>query len=204
MRKAKGTAPYQSACVFSGWRANICKPKKVCASFCIQETAMTRIMALTIRTISLTLILVSLGVAQATSPSESELNARFSKILGTDAGKVVQHYYLVKNGGVIEFTAKDPNDSASVNAIRKYLDVQKDLFEKGKNDTDTDVHGKVPDGLLVMKKLRGEITFYTVNSEGGAVLRMFSVNNQARQAIHDFMKFQIAEHKTGDSPTTDQ
>ncbi len=150
------------------------------------------------------LLMVSLCVAQAAQPSEIDVNARFSKAMGTDVNKVVQHYYLVKNGGVIEFTAKDPNDTVSIAAIQKYLDLQRDQLEKGKVDVDADVHGKIPDGLLVVKRMRGEITFYTVKSDNGAVLRMFSVNEQARQAIHEFMKFQITEHKTGDSPTTDQ
>jgi hypothetical protein len=52
--------------------------------------------------------------------------------------------------------------------------------------------------------MRNDITFYSTETDSGAVLRMFSVNDQARQAVHDFMKFQISEHKTGDSPTVDQ
>jgi hypothetical protein len=104
----------------------------------------------------------------------------------------------VKNGGVIEFSAKDPADSASIAAVQKYLETQKDLFEKGKTEADADVHGKVPDGIPGLKKLRNEITFFAMKTESGAVLRMFTVNEQARQAIQDFVKFQINEHKTGD------
>lgn len=133
-----------------------------------------------------------------TVPTRDDLNTRFSKALGTDADKIVQHYYLVKNGGVIEFTAKDPADTATISAVRKYLDTQKDLFEKGKADADTEIYGKIPDGLPVLKKLRNEITFFAVKDDDGAALRMFSVNDQARQAIQDFLKFQISEHKTGD------
>lgn len=148
--------------------------------------------------------LASLGWSQAPASSETDLNSRFSKALGTDASKIVQHYYLVKNGGVIEFTAKDPNDSPTISAVQKYLDAQKDLFEKGKTDTDADVHGRVPDGVPTLKKLRNEITFFAVKTDEGAALRMFSVNDQARQAIQDFLKFQINEHKTGDPLVADQ
>lgn len=152
-----------------------------------------------------TLFFVSLAAAQALTPEpDVEMNTRFSRVLGVDVNKVAQHYYLVKNGGVIELSAKDANDTATIAAIRKYLDSQKDLFEKGKNDTDAEVHGKVPDGLAAIKKFRNEINFFTAKTDNGAVLRMFTVNDQARQAIHDYLKFQIAEHKTGDSPTVDQ
>jgi len=170
----------------------------------MSETAMGKTMVRTTSTVLLLLILVTLAAAQAATSSESEMNARFSKVLGTDVDKVVQHYYLVKMGGVIELTAKDPNDTATITALRKYLEAQKALYEKGKNDSDAEVHGKIPDGLATMKKMRNDITFYSTETDSGAVLRMFSVNDQARQAVHDFMKFQISEHKTGDSPTVDQ
>ena len=150
------------------------------------------------------LIVASLAWSQTPLTGDSDINIRFSKSLGTDANRIFQHYYLVKNGGVIEFTAKDPADNTSIAAVQKYLETQKDLFEKGKNEGDTEVHGKTADGMPVLKKLRNEITFFAVKNEEGAVLRMFSTNEQARQAIQDFIKFQINEHKTGDPLVAEQ
>ncbi len=153
-------------------------------------------------------LLAVLASAQAVpaAPVDPELMMaqRFSKALGVDVNKVVQHYYLVKNGGVIEYTARSDGDRATVAAVQKFLDNQKLLFEKGKSDTDFEVHGKVPDGIPAMKRLRNEITFFSTKTENGAVLRMFSMNPEARDAIQTFLKFEIAEHKTGDSPTIDQ
>ena len=57
---------------------------------------MGKTMVRTTSTVLLLLILVTLAAAQAATSSESEMNARFSKVLGTDVDKVVQHYYLVK------------------------------------------------------------------------------------------------------------
>jgi hypothetical protein len=162
-------------------------------------------MARTLSAIFCVLIWVSLATAQAlTPPTAPELNSRFSKALGTSVDKVAQHYYLVKNGGVIELTAKDPNDTATIKAIQKYLDAQKDLFEKGKNESEAEVHGKVPDGSPALKKLRNDITFYSGKTDDGGVLRMFTTNEQARQAVYDFMKFEIGEHQTGDALTAEQ
>lgn len=153
-------------------------------------------------------LLVMMVSAQALSAApadpERDMNLRFSKALGVEADKVVQHYYLVKNGGVVELTAKTPGDSATIAALQKYLNTQRDLFEKGKNETDAEVHGKVPDGMVGIKKFRNEITFFTAKTDNGALLRMFSVNPEARSAIQDYLRFQIIEHKTGDSPTIDQ
>lgn len=159
---------------------------------------MKNILVRTVVIFFVVLVVASIGWTQAPAPTENDLNSRFSKVLGTDVDKIVQHYYLVKNGGVIEFTAKDPADNATISTVQKYLEAQKGLFEKGKTEADSDLYGKVPDGLLALKKLRNDITFFAVNTDNGAALRMFSVNEQARQAIQDFMKFQINEHKTGD------
>ncbi len=159
---------------------------------------MNRIMVRVSPVFFLLLALTSAAWSQSPAPTDNDLDARFSKALGTDTNKVTQHYHLVKNGGVIEFAAKDPSDTATIVAIQKYLNAQKDLFEKGKTDADADAHGRIPDGLPVLKKLRNEITFFAVKNEDGAVLRMFTTNLQARQAIQEFMKFEINEHKTGD------
>lgn len=166
---------------------------------------MKRTLARTLGMIFCALILVSLATAQAlaTGPAP-ELNSRFSKTLGIDIDKVAQHYYLVRAGGVIELTAKDPNDTSTVKAIQKYLDMQKDLFEKGKNESENEVHGKVPDGAPVLKKMRNEITFYSGKTDEGGVLRMFTTNEQAKQAVYEFIKFEIGEHNTGDALTADQ
>src|SRR5512146_1572668 len=84
------------------------------------------------------LLFASFGWSQVPTPMDNNLNTRFSKVVGTDVDKIVQHYYLVKNGGVIEFTAKDPADNVTISTVQKYLDAQKDLFAKGKADADTD------------------------------------------------------------------
>ena len=166
---------------------------------------MKNTMARTMSMIFCVLIWVSLASAQALTPgAAAELNLRFSKTLGTSVDKVAQHYYLVKNGGVIELTAKDPNDTATIKAIQKYLDTQKELFEKGKNESEAEVHGKVPDGSPILKKMRNDINFYSGKTDDGGVLRMFTVNEQARQAVYHFMKFEIGEHQTGDALTAEQ
>lgn len=165
---------------------------------------MKNVITRTISILAALLIIVPLASAQtAMGDPTQEMNARFSKALGVSLDKVALHYYLVKNGGVIELASKDPNDTATIEAIQKYLQTQKDLWEKGK-DPVTEVHGKAPESVNLMRKLRNDITFYTAKTDTGAVLRMFSINNQARGAIQEYLKFEIEEHKTGDPPTIDQ
>ena len=115
-----------------------------------------------------------------------------------DQDKTTHHFYLLKNGGAVELSAKDPADKSTIDAIQKHLASQAKSFEKGNFDMPAAEKGKVPDGVNTMKKLRKEITFEVMQMDAGAALRMFSVNTQARQAIQDFLKFQIEEHHTGD------
>jgi hypothetical protein len=47
------------------------------------------------------------------------------------------------------------------------------------------------------------VTYAMVPQENGGVLRMLTVNPTAKSAIHDYLRFQIDQLKTGD-PTTPQ
>ena len=158
-----------------------------------------------VSSIAFALLLTALAFAQTTPApdSDQEISARLSRALGVPVDRITLHFYLVKAGGVTEITAKDPQDAAAVAAIQKYLQNQKELWEKGK-DPVVEVHSKPPESVATLRKMRNEITFYVAKTDTGGVLRMFSINDQARTAIQDFMRFEIAEHKTGDSPTTDQ
>jgi hypothetical protein len=121
-----------------------------------------------------------------------------AKPLPFDEGKATQHFYLLKNGGAVEVSAKDPEDKTTISAIQKHLELQAKNYEKGNIDAPTTEKGKLPESVNTMKKLRKEITFEVMQLDAGAALRMFSVNTQARQAIQDFLKLQIEEHHTGD------
>jgi hypothetical protein len=128
---------------------------------------------------------------------------RVSKASGLDNERVDRHFYVLKNGGAVEVLAKNPNDEATVKAIQTYLKKESDLWTKGNFETITAVYGRPPEGTPQLKKLRNDVTFAVVPEENGAVLRMLTVNPTAKSAIHDYLRFQIDQLKTGD-PTTPQ
>lgn len=138
------------------------------------------------------------------SGTHQMMDQRGAKAMGFDQAKVVHHFYLLKNGGAVEVSAKNADDKDTIAAIQQHLANQAKAFEKGNFETPTEVHAKPPDGVPVLKKLRREITFEVVQMDSGAALRMLTVNSQAKQAIHDFMKFQIQEHQTGDPMHVEQ
>ena len=49
-----------------------------------------------------------------------------------------------------------------------------------------------------MQKLKGEISYKYKETDRGALIQISTSNAQALQAIHEFLKFQIKEHMTGD------
>jgi hypothetical protein len=128
---------------------------------------------------------------------------RVSKVSGFDSERVVRHFYLLKNGGAIEVAAKDPNDETTVKAVQAYLKKESDLLAKGNFENVNAIYGKLPDGTPQLKKMRDTVTFAAVPEENGGVLRLLTVNPQAKSAIHDYLRYQIDQFKTGD-PTAPQ
>jgi len=60
------------------------------------------------------------------------------------------------------------------------------------------VHGQTPPGVPTMKKLKDQIQYSYEEMEDGGRVVISSKNADAVNAVHDFLKFQIREHKTGD------
>jgi hypothetical protein len=63
------------------------------------------------------------------------------------------------------------------------------------------VHDQVPPGVPVMKEERAEISYGFEELPAGGMVRIKTENRDALKAIHEFLRFQIADHRTGD--TTD-
>jgi len=60
------------------------------------------------------------------------------------------------------------------------------------------VHSETPPGAEVMQKLKAEISYKYQETERGALIRISTTNADALNAVHDFLKYQITEHMTGD------
>jgi hypothetical protein len=144
-----------------------------------------------------------LGIAQEPPKPyvDPALLSRATKVSGFDSDRVTRHFYVLKNGGAVEITAKDPNDEATIKAIQAQLKKESDQLTKGSFETFTNIYGKAPENAPQLKKLRDDITYAMVPQENGGVLRMLTVNPTAKSAIHDTLRFQIDQWKSGD-PTT--
>ena len=56
----------------------------------------------------------------------------------------------------------------------------------------------VPPGVTTMKLLKEKIHFKYSGTDAGGRVSVMSDDAVARAAIHDFLRFQITDHRTGD------
>lgn len=129
----------------------------------------------------------------------AEVNERGDRAMGFSHTKTTHSFRLLTNGGAIEVRANNVGDKESVEQIRKHLRHISQAFPAGNFEAPFLTHGKVPPGVPVMQRLTKEINYEYEELESGARVRLSTKNVEALAAIHDFMKFQIEDHKTGDS-----
>jgi hypothetical protein len=73
------------------------------------------------------------------------------------------------------------------------------MFAEGNFSIPMFVHNTAPPGVEKLKQLKKEITYAAENTSLGAQVRITTKNSEAIEAIHEFLRFQIEEHRTGDS-----
>ncbi|MGA8221426.1 MAG: hypothetical protein WB780_07195 [Candidatus Acidiferrales bacterium] len=146
------------------------------------------------------LALASVASAQDADKHHCDMIARGNQGMGFDAAKTTHHFQVNTSGGAIEVTANDPADTASRDAIQHHLQHIAQRFKEGDFDIPAFVHDKVPPGVPAMKRLKAEISYEYMATERGGRVDISSKNPEALAAIHEFLRFQIEEHHTGDHP----
>jgi hypothetical protein len=127
------------------------------------------------------------------------MNERGDQGMGFSQEKTTHHFYLTKTGGVIQVEANEPQDTSSKDQIRQHLGHIAMMFTEGNFDIPMFVHEQVPPGVPEMKRLRTAISYQYEETERGGRVRISSDNTGAVSAVQSFLRFQITEHKTGDS-----
>ena len=108
------------------------------------------------------------------------------------------HFLMRRDGGIIDVSAKDAKDSGSRDQIRMHLRHISQAFAAGDFDLPMFIHDRTGPGVEVMKSRASEIQYRYVKTERGAQVRITTTNAEALQAIHEFLRFQIKDHETGD------
>jgi hypothetical protein len=124
---------------------------------------------------------------------------RGDQVMGFSHEKTEHHFRLYADGGAIEAEANDVQDTASRDAIRAHLGHIATMFAAGEFSAPMLIHERNPPGTEEMKRLREAIHYNLENTERGARVRITTKNPEALQAVHKFLRFQIADHQTGDA-----
>lgn len=127
------------------------------------------------------------------------MNERGDHVMGFDHTKTTHHFRLQADGGSIEVAANSSQDTESRDQIRMHLGYIAKMFVAGNFKAPMLIHDQVPPGVPAMQKLKSDIQYEFLETEQGARIRISTHSQEALQAIHDFLRFQINEHKTGDS-----
>jgi hypothetical protein len=154
--------------------------------------------------VSLTFCLSWLSASgQTESPSPQEhflgVNTRGDEAMGFSHEKTTHHFHLFTDGGSIEIASNDPADTESQNAIREHLNMIATKFTNDDFSIPMFIHDTEPPGAETMKRLNTKIRYAVSNTVAGAQIRITSDDSEAIRAVHDFLKFQIQDHQTGDS-----
>jgi hypothetical protein len=121
--------------------------------------------------------------------------------MGFSQTETTHHFILTVKGGYIQVTANDANDAESIEQVQMHFAHIAQSFAAGDFAIPHFVHDQTPPGVKTMQKLKKQITYTNERIENGARLVISSSSPQAIAAIHDFLRFQISDHQTGD-PTT--
>jgi hypothetical protein len=118
--------------------------------------------------------------------------------MGFAHDKTTHHFRLAPDGGTIEVTANDVNDKTSTDQIRSHLLHIALAFANGDFSTPMFVHDGLPPGVTTMQLLKAAIHYQYQEIASGGRVRITSSDKVAIAAVHDFLRFQITEHQTGD------
>ena len=132
---------------------------------------------------------------------QADVEKHGDEAMGFPHDKTTHHFRLYSDGGAIEVTVNDNKDSQNLQAIRSHLTHIVTMFSNGEFSIPMFVHDQVPPGVAVMKEKHAEISYRFEELPAGGRVRIKTENREALKAIHEFLRFQIADHHSGD--TTD-
>jgi hypothetical protein len=127
------------------------------------------------------------------------VDARHDEAAAVSHDASIHHFVLHPDGGRIQLEVTDAADVAARDRIRTHLVRVAREFARGQFDLPLFIHDRVPPGVETMRRKKAEIRYrYTANGKGGQI-DITTANPEARDAIHAFLRFQIADHGTGDT-----
>lgn len=135
---------------------------------------------------------------------DAALKKRGAEAMGFDQDATTHHFLLARDGGAIEVGVNDDRAATVRAAIRSHLTEISSEFAGGVFDKPFATHAEVPPGVATMRRLRTSIAYAYGDTPRGGRVRIRTTNAEALGAVHDFLRYQIKEHGTGDPLTVRQ
>jgi hypothetical protein len=110
----------------------------------------------------------------------------------------VHHFEITSRGGVIRLEAEGAADEAGRDQARAHLEHVAQSFAAGDFAMPMFIHGQVPPGASTMARLREFIRYRYEPTDRGGRVTIDTSNREARKAVHEFLRFQIRDHRTQD------
>jgi hypothetical protein len=157
------------------------------------------------KTLLLLTLLQASGLAGQQTGSQSghshdqAVKDRGAHVMGFDQDKTTHSFRLHADGGAVDISVKDRADVANRDAIRSHLPHIAEMFSDGNFEAPMLIHATKVPGTDQMAAMKNRIRFAYVETPGGGRLDIFTSDAAALHAVHEFMKFQIADHRTGDT-----
>jgi hypothetical protein len=148
---------------------------------------------------SVAVLFVAPSLTHGQTPPTSAAVAASKEEVGFNQEKSTHHFKLLPDGGVIEITANDASDVATRNGIQQQAVKIARMLTEGDFAIPMLVHQQQPPGIDTMRRLKSELSYTPENLPNGGAVRITAASSAALAAVHDFLRFQIQEHKTGDS-----
>lgn len=130
---------------------------------------------------------------------QADVEKHGDQAMGFLHDKTTHHFRLYADGGAIEVTVNDKSDATDLQAIHDHMTHIAKLFSSGDFAIPMFVHDEVPPGVPVMKEKRAEISYTFEELPTGSAVRIQTTSADALNAVHDFLRFQIEDHHTGDT-----
>jgi hypothetical protein len=136
---------------------------------------------------------------QAASGDQSAgVDSRGDHAMGFSHEKSAHHFWLFPDGGAIEVASNQLDDNATRDEIRTHLSHIAEMFTAENFEVPMFIHDTVPPGVLVMESKGTAISYLFEPTPAGGRVRIVTSDKNALEAIHQFLAFQIDDHRTGD------
>ncbi len=135
------------------------------------------------------------ATSQQSDTAFKAMDIRHGNVVGEDP-MALEHQFVAQPDGGDIILERQIHEDMGINQIRAHLLLISRTFARGDFSLPGFVHEKPVPGTVVMAQRAGQITYTVEDLPHGGVVHIRTEDPEALKAIHSFIAFQIAEHRT--------